>query len=71
MLRSRYWKYDWMDTYIKVDSITASGVYTQNNATPPHSPFTPGSRFYAVDSLAFLDAPGEYLLWPTTQYSES
>jgi len=51
-----------MDTHIRVNSITPSGVFTRNNATPPQMPFTAGCRFYAVDSLTFLDQPGEYYI---------
>ena len=43
-----FFKFDWRDTYIKVDSITKNGKgwsVTRDNATKPQYPFTPGCRF--------------------------
>jgi len=64
-----FWKFDWRDTFIKIDSVTkqAGGgqngsVVTRDPATPPQYPFTDGARFYAVNSLQFLDAPNEYFI---------
>ena len=60
-----YWKVDWSDSYVKILSITPGGggyVFTRDNATAPDYGFTPGSRFYAVDALEFLDQPGEYYI---------
>lgn len=61
-----YWRYDWMDTYINLVSISEAGVCTRNNATVPQNQFTVGSRFYALGSLDFLDSPGEYHVDRTT-----
>lgn len=60
-----FFKFDWRDTYIKVDSIisnsSAAGyTVTRDVKTPPQYPFTKGCRFYAVGALELLDAPGEY-----------
>jgi hypothetical protein len=61
-----FFKFDWRDTFIKIDSITKNAsnpaAYTvaRNVDTPPQYPFTKGCRFYAVAALELLDAPGEY-----------
>lgn len=60
-----YWKFDWRDTYVQVASITpsGSGYFVANNPkTPPQYPFTNGCRFYAVDSIHFLDTASEYYI---------
>jgi hypothetical protein len=61
-----YWQFDWSDSFVKIDSIvpTIGGAmrYTRSNTTPPQYPFTDGARFYAVNNLALLDAPGEYYI---------
>jgi len=57
-----YWNYDWADTYEKVASLDpeARAITTQ----PPHGAYgyAPGRRFYALNILEELDAPGEYYL---------
>ena len=61
-----YWKFDWRDTFVKVASITPaaapSGAFTvtRDPKTPPQYPWVAHTRFYAVNALALLDAPGEY-----------
>eukprot|EP00040_Diaphanoeca_grandis_P011519 m.59091 g.59091 ORF g.59091 m.59091 type:complete len:658 (-) comp22658_c0_seq1:334-2307(-) len=61
-----YSSFDWRDTFVKIDSIAPNAPYgskfTVNAKTPPQYPFIKGSRFYAVDSLSFLDSPGEYFI---------
>ena len=63
-----FFKFDWRDTFIKIDSITkragvqGGSVLTRDPHTPPQYPFTAGARFYAVNSLQFLDAPDEYFI---------
>jgi hypothetical protein len=54
-----YWKFDWRDTYVRTSSVTEAGVVTWDPTTPPQ--YTPinGCRFYAVNSLEFVDVPGE------------
>eukprot|EP01051_Picozoa_sp_SAG22_P013486 SAG22_NODE_1515_length_4250_cov_2.132016_4_plen_351_part_00 len=53
-----FFKFDWRDTFIKIDSITKNasdpqGGYTvtRNVDTKPQYPFTKGCRFYAVAAL--------------------
>ena len=57
-----YWKYDWADTYVKIAEIdtTIKTIITKS----PYSnyPFTKGKRFYALNLLEELDAPGEWYL---------
>ena len=73
-----YWKFDWRDTYVRVKSIEAasssSGVQAEAEAgaqqftvtrdakTPSQYPWVKGCRFYATNSLALLDVPGEYFV---------
>ena len=64
-----YYKFDWRDTYLRVASIqrnATSGNYTllRDPKTSPQYPWKSGCRFYAVDNLALLDAPGEYYVSP-------
>ena len=66
-----YTKYDWRDAYLRVASIkpnaTNSSLYTlrRDPSTTPQYPWISGCRFYAVDNLALLDAPGEYYVSAT------
>jgi len=57
-----YWKWDWADSYVQVARIdtTTKTIWTQ----PPHGcyPYTRGKRFYALNLLQELDAPGEWWL---------
>jgi TonB family protein len=55
-----YWAYDWADTY---DQATASNPAAHEiTLGPPALPFgiLPGKRWYALNVLEELDAPGEY-----------
>jgi|EP00945_MAST-04E_sp_MAST-4E-sp1_P003217 hypothetical protein len=65
-----FFKFDWRDTYIKLDSIAkanSTGYFvTRDKHTPPQYPWVNGCRFYAVNSLALLDAPGEYFVSDVT-----
>jgi hypothetical protein len=60
-----FFKFDWRDTFIKIDSITPNaskpGAFSVKRSplTPPQYPFTDGCRFYAVAALELLDVPGE------------
>merc|ERR1711871_1431031 len=65
-----YWKFDWRDTYVRVAAIDKApeGYSIQiDPSTPPQYPAVPGARFYAVNALALLDAPGEYFVTPKGQ----
>ena len=59
-----FFKFDWRDTFIKIDSIAPNANHsytvTRSPLTPPQYPFTNGCRFYAVAALELLDVPGEY-----------
>ena len=60
-----YTKYDWRDCYVRLAAVslnTTSTRYTlrRDPQTSPQYPWVSGSRFYAVNNLALLDAPGEY-----------
>ena len=68
-----YLKNDWRDEYLKIDSIepfhNATFRVTRDPTTKQFYPFTvgdehftAGSRFYAVNALELLDAPGEYYI---------
>ena len=67
-----YWKFDWRDTYIQVESIepdpNEQGAYTVTRAksTPPQYPWISGCRFYATNALALVDEPGEYFVSKTS-----
>lgn len=67
-----YFKFDWRDTYVRVSSIAPSAAnsslftVTTDAATPPQYPYQKGTRFYAVNSLGLLDAPGEYYISSAT-----
>ena len=55
-----YWTYDWADSYERVVSVdTAARTLT---TAPPHGVYgyKPGKRFYALNLIEELDAPGEY-----------
>jgi hypothetical protein len=55
-----YWTWDWADSYTRVASIdTARRIVA---TLPPHGVYgyTPGKRYYALNVLEELDAPGEY-----------
>ena len=64
-----YWKFDWRDTYIRVDSITpvadplpgadSTSAYTvtRDASTPPQYPWVSGCRFYATNALSLFEKP--------------
>ncbi len=57
-----YWTFDWADSHEKIASIDPA---THQIATvPPHGAYgyKPGRRFYALNLLEELDAPGEWYL---------
>lgn len=57
-----YWTQDWADSYVKVASIDVDKrlIITEE----PHGVYgyTKGKRFYALNLIEELDAPGEYYL---------
>ncbi len=57
-----YWTYDWADTWEKVVSVDAAGQILAT--APPHGVYgyKAGKRFYALNLVEELDAPGEYWL---------
>jgi len=64
-----YWKFDWRDTFIKLESITKNGsdyLVTRAHDTPPQYDWKDGVRFYAVNSLGLLDHPSEYYISAST-----
>ena len=61
-----YFKFDWRDTYVRISDIkrldnTTFRVY-MDPKTPPQYPPVRGFRFYMLNSIAFLDEPGEYYI---------
>ena len=60
-----FFKFDWRDTFVKIKSIVKSNgayTFTRDASTPPAYAFTDGFRMYALGSLDFLDAKGEYFI---------
>jgi len=59
-----YWQYDWADNYVRVESIDESSrsYAIDTNATPLLHNLTIDARYYAVNVLGELDAPGEYYI---------
>lgn len=61
-----YWKFDWRDGYVQVESIRqlVDGAYniTRTADSVPGYPPKDGCRFYALNALRLLDAPGEYFV---------
>jgi len=57
-----YWKYDWADTYVKVASIDTTSKTIMSEEPYSGYPFAKGKRFYALNLLEELDAPGEWYL---------
>ncbi len=75
-----YWKYDWSDTYVKIDKIDIRKKTITTEAPYSNYPFTKGKRFYALNLLEELDAPGEWYLnresgilyfWPPTDIRQA
>ncbi|UCG59442.1 MAG: right-handed parallel beta-helix repeat-containing protein [Phycisphaerales bacterium] len=74
-----YWTYDWADTYEKVKSIDTQA--REITTCKPHGAYgyTTGKRYYALNILAELEAPGEWWLdrdsgmlyfWPPAPINE-
>mmetsp|Transcript_21215 Transcript_21215/g.38299 ORF Transcript_21215/g.38299 Transcript_21215/m.38299 type:complete len:693 (-) Transcript_21215:57-2135(-) len=59
-----YWGFDWADNYLKVASLNASSRTFEIDTTlsPVLYQLTAGARYYAVNLLQELDAPGEYFI---------
>ncbi len=57
-----YWTFDWSDTYQRVGSIDT--LRHEMTLAPPHHHYgyTKGQRYYALNILEELDAPGEWYL---------
>ena len=75
-----YWNKDWADTYESVASIDTEKKLIITH--PPHGAYgyTKGKRYYALNILEELDAPGEWYLdrktgilyfWPPSPVEES
>ena len=61
-----YFKFDWRDTYVRISGAkqldnTTFRIY-MDTKTPPQYPPIRGFRFYMLNSIAFLDRPGEYYI---------
>ena len=70
-----YWKWDWADCYVNIASIDTKKKVILTKAPYSTYLFAPGKRFYALNLLEELDAPGEWYLdrksgilyfWPTS-----
>ena len=57
-----YWTYDWTDSYVGIANITAASNGAARMALEPFIPVNPDARFYGVNLLCELDAPGEYFI---------
>lgn len=57
-----YWAYDWANTYEKLSSYSSVSGLIQ--LEPPHGiyGFIPGQRFYFLNVLEELSAPGDYVV---------
>jgi hypothetical protein len=59
-----FWSFDWADSYCEVQNIASDGnggaIITVEPSTQPVYGFLPRARFYGVNILSELDAPGEY-----------
>lgn len=54
-----YWYHDWADSYIPVEKIDPQNKTLQLK-TKPHYGLRKGQRWFALNLLSELDAPGEY-----------
>ncbi len=61
-----YWFWDWADAYQTVESIDTENHVISLKAPYHHYGYRKGARFYAINLLAELDAPGEWYLDRTT-----
>ena len=61
-----YWKWDWADAFVKVDSIDI--VKKEFILGGPHNyyGYSPGQRYFAMNIPEELDSPGEWFLDRTT-----
>jgi len=57
-----YWFWDWADAYQKVESIDPEKRIISTVPPYHHYGYRKGQRFYALNVLAELDAPGEWYL---------
>ncbi len=57
-----YWKWDWSDSYVKIEQIDTVEKEILTASPYGHYPYTKGKRYYAFNILEELDAPGEWYL---------
>lgn len=60
-----YWSYDWADSFLQVTHVTKddeTGAATVAVNGPVLYGFSKGAKFYGVNILSELDAPGEYYI---------
>ena len=57
-----YWKWDWADCYVRIASIDTKKKIIMTEAPYTSYPLDSGKRFYALNLLEELDAPGEWYL---------
>jgi hypothetical protein len=57
-----YWRYDWADNYLKVKSIINNVIEVDTSQSSLLYGLIRNARFYVVNRLDFLDAPGEYFI---------
>jgi hypothetical protein len=55
-----YWKFDWADTDEAIDVFDKSNRHIRTAPPYGYAGFAPGQRFYFLNVLEELDAPGEY-----------
>ncbi len=57
-----YWKWDWADCYVRVASIDTKKKIIMTAAPHTSYPMAAGKRYYTLNLLEELDAPGEWYL---------
>ncbi len=57
-----YWRYDWADSYVKVESIDAQKREIVIQAPQSTYGYAPGQTYYYLNVLEELDQPGEWCL---------